>query len=293
MCHVSLFEPDAYARWAGCRLPSEAEWETCASDQPVAGAFQDPGRLHPGTRSGTQLFGTVWQWTASSYGAYPGFRPDPGAVGEYNGKFMVNQHVLRGGSCATPAGHVRPTYRNFFPASARWAFSGSGWHRCVRTSPPAANRTAVVVENLLDPVGHRAALLGDLRHGLTSSQKRVSPVWFYDDAGSELFDRITRLPEYYITRCEREILSACAPTIAARTTATTLVELGSGTSEKTTILLDALDGAGHLRRFVPFDVSGQTLRSAAAVLHRSYPRLSIHGIVGDFHHHLSAIPPTG
>ena len=124
VCHISLFEADAYARWAGCRLPTEAEWESVASDQPMDGAFLDPERLHPRADSGPQLFGTVWQWTSSSYSPYPGFRPNPGAVGEYNGKFMINQYVLRGGSCATPLHHVRPTYRNFFPASARWAFSG-------------------------------------------------------------------------------------------------------------------------------------------------------------------------
>jgi ergothioneine biosynthesis protein EgtB len=124
VCHISLFEADAYARWAGCRLPTEAEWESVASEEPVAGAFLDPGVLQPRPGPGSQLYGTVWQWTSSSYSPYPGFRPGPGAVGEYNGKFMINQYVLRGGSCATPLHHVRPTYRNFFPASARWAFSG-------------------------------------------------------------------------------------------------------------------------------------------------------------------------
>ena len=154
-------------------------------------------------------------------------------------------------------------------------------------------RAAVVIDNLLDPVAHRAALLSALRDGLTATQKRLAPLWFYDEEGSRLFDAITRLPEYYLTRAEREILVAHAAEIAASTKAHTLVELGSGTSEKTTILLDALDASGHLGRFVPLDVSEETLRDAAATLSETYPGISVHGIVGDFQHHLSAMPDDG
>jgi ergothioneine biosynthesis protein EgtB len=124
VCHVSYFEADAFAHWSGARLPTEFEWEAAAAAQPLRGNFLDPSRPHPQVQPGPTWYGDTWVWTASAYLPYPGFRPAAGAVGEYNGKFMVNQHVLRGGSCATPAGHVRPTYRNFFPPSARWPFTG-------------------------------------------------------------------------------------------------------------------------------------------------------------------------
>jgi dimethylhistidine N-methyltransferase len=124
--HLSYFEADAYARWSGARLPTEAEWEHAASGH-AAERIADEQLLHPAVAPATgltQLYGDAWQWTQSSYAPYPGFQPGAGAIGEYNGKFMVNQYVLRGGSFATPAGHTRVTYRNFFPATARWQFSG-------------------------------------------------------------------------------------------------------------------------------------------------------------------------
>ena len=134
LCHLSYYEADAFARWAGARLPTESEWEFAAGTVPLTGSFVERREWHPqaavtpvaGSHPDTllQMFGDLWQWTQSAYAPYPGYSPAAGALGEYNGKFMINQLVLRGGSCATPREHIRVSYRNFFPPAARWQFSG-------------------------------------------------------------------------------------------------------------------------------------------------------------------------
>lgn len=158
---------------------------------------------------------------------------------------------------------------------------------------PPDDVLALTLDVHLGPDDMAAALRADVAHGLTSTPKQLQPRWFYDDAGCSLFDEITCLDEYYLTRREREILVEHAGDIAQVTRADTLVELGSGTSEKTRILLDALSDAGTLRRFVPFDIAEATLRSAAAAVASEYPGTSVHAVVGDFEHHVGLLPTGG
>ena len=152
---------------------------------------------------------------------------------------------------------------------------------------------AYTIDIHLGPADLEAALRRDVLRGLTASPKHLPPKWHYDERGSALFDAITRLPEYYLTRCERSILDAHAGDIADAARADTLIELGSGTSEKTRLLLSAMSRAGTLERFVPFDVDEATLRSAAAAIAAEYPGVRVHAVVGDFERHLPLLPAGG
>ncbi|MDI7775021.1 ergothioneine biosynthesis protein EgtB [Asticcacaulis sp. EMRT-3] len=248
--HVSFYEADAFARWAGARLPSEAEWELAATD----GALE-------------QVDDVAWQWTASAYLAYPGFQADAGAVGEYNGKFMSGQMSLRGGSAFTPPGHSRPTYRNFFAPEKRWMRSGLRLARDVTlTNAEGDDGTA--------------GFAADVVAGLSARQKSLSPKYFYDATGSDLFEAICRTPEYYPTRTETALLADIAAELTADLPGDAmLVEFGSGASDKTQILLDA---APHIGAYLPIDISEDALRLATVRLSQAYPHLSVTPVVGDF-----------
>jgi dimethylhistidine N-methyltransferase len=245
--HVSYYEADAYAAWAGARLPTEGEWEHAALAIPQL----------------RQMTGDRWQWTRSAYSPYPGFRPAAGAVGEYNGKFMAGQFVLRGGASATPAGHVRPSYRNFFYPHQRWMFSG------VR-----------LAKDGLAQAGEDSEFARDVVAGLSKPQKSIPPKYFYDAEGSRLFEEICDLAEYYPTRTEIALLRDAAPEIAALIPeGAALVEFGSGASVKTRILLDAAPQVGC---YAPIDISRAALNAAAEAIGRDYPALHVAPLAEDF-----------
>jgi dimethylhistidine N-methyltransferase len=248
--HVSYYEAAAFADWAKARLPTEYEWEVAA----------ERGVLE-------QALDVAWQWTQSAFSPYPRFRPASGAIGEYNGKFMVNVMVLRGGAGITPQRHSRKTYRNFFGPEKRWMMSGV---RLAKDVPDAEFLST-----------NESWFAKDVISGLSAPQKNLPPKYFYDAHGSHIFEEICATEEYYPTRSETKLLAEIGDEIADRLSpGTALVEFGSGASQKTRILLDA--AAQKIEFYAPVDISPEALSQASEHLRSDYPWLNVIPVISDF-----------
>ncbi len=251
VCHVSFYEADAFAAWAGARLPTEVEWEAASSA--IADDGTGSGRLLDDDPAADPLH------PASAGCATGGLRQ---MIGDHLPQFLPSAHPLASVRCA--AG-VRPP-------------------GCVMTD------SAITINRHLDSAGLEDEMATEIRRAFTNRPIVLAPRWLYDDHGSDLFDRITRLDEYYPTEAERSVLLERADEIAEVTGADTVVELGSGTSDKTRTLLDAFHRRRQLSTFVPLDVNERMLRDAARMLASRYDGLAVHALVGDFNRHLRHIP---